>query len=143
MSDADGFKSDADTLNIIKSQLNSGAQALDAVSGAPHAVDAGMSSQAVGAMLSRLIGLSSATAHAIDDTASKVHAASGAYEDIENNARDQFKAQQMVRSASAHLPSGTQYAFDDSDENDEKPAPPKPNPVSHQVAEGRIEMVER
>lgn len=87
-----GYSYTPEALNSIVGQLQHGAKALDDVAAkAVDRVDAGASSGAVGAVLGNIIKMAVASAGALGGSATKVHAASGAYDDIENSQAGQIK----------------------------------------------------
>ncbi|RJQ91280.1 hypothetical protein [Amycolatopsis panacis] len=87
-----GYSYTPDALNGIVGQLHHGEQLLDRVAArAVTGVDAGFSSAGVGAALAGVIRMATAAAGALGGSASKVHAANGAYDDIENTHAGQLK----------------------------------------------------
>jgi hypothetical protein len=87
-----GYSYTPDALNTVAGQLNEGAQALDGgASRAVIGVDAGFSSNAVGAALAGVIRMATAAAGAMGGTASRVHSANGSYDDIDNSHAGQLK----------------------------------------------------
>ncbi|WP_329067771.1 hypothetical protein [Amycolatopsis sp. NBC_01480] len=85
-----GYSFTPDALNSIVGQLRQGEQELDRVtSGVVRGVDAGASSAAVGTVLSDIVQMATACAGVTGGTAAKVHAANGAYDNIENDAAGQ------------------------------------------------------
>ncbi|MFF0149131.1 hypothetical protein ATK36_4607 [Amycolatopsis sulphurea] len=87
-----GYSYTPEGLNSIVGQLRHGAKALDGVAArAVQGVDAGTSSDVVGTVLADLIKMATASAGALSGSAEKVHAANGAYDDIENSQTGQIK----------------------------------------------------
>jgi hypothetical protein len=85
-----GYSFTPDALNSIVGQLRQGEQDLDSVaSRVVTGVDAGASSAAVGTVLSDIVQMATACAGATGGTAAKVHAANGAYDNIDNDAAGQ------------------------------------------------------
>ncbi|HEV7981154.1 hypothetical protein [Amycolatopsis sp.] len=105
--DSGGYGYTSDALNGIVGQLHQGEQALDGVTpGAPNAVDAGFSSAAVGAALAGVMRMATASAGALGGSASKVHAANGAYDDIENTHAGQLKLNDKNDTPASRLQDG-------------------------------------
>ncbi|WP_037362087.1 hypothetical protein [Amycolatopsis orientalis] len=90
--DATGYSFTEGALNSIVGQLREGEKALDDVtSKVVRGVDAGASSAIVGTVLDDLVKLGVGAAGAAGGAAEKVHAANGAYDDIENTHAGQLK----------------------------------------------------
>lgn len=80
-----GFSYDEDALRDIKHELDAACSRMDtAIQKSVRAPDAGESSEVVGDGIADLIRMGTAMTHILDNVADKVHAASGAYADIEN-----------------------------------------------------------
>lgn len=101
-----GYQYDEDALHNIKQQLNSASSRMDkAVQNSVRAPDAGQSSEVVGDGIADLIRMGTAMSHILDDVADKVHAANGAYDDIENTAKNKMRvARQYGRGPGHGLP---------------------------------------
>ncbi len=81
----DGYSYEPGALRQITGHLQAGAESLDrVVTTKAAAVDAGASSDIVGEAMARLQKIGAIIAHTVDDTAGKVHAADGSYDEIEN-----------------------------------------------------------
>ncbi|MGV9297727.1 hypothetical protein [Amycolatopsis sp. NPDC003676] len=90
--DTTGYSFTEGALNGIVGQLREGEKALDeATSKAVRGVDAGASSAIVGTVLDDLVKMGVGAAGAAGSAAEKVHAANGAYDDIENTHAGQLK----------------------------------------------------
>ncbi|GAB3481126.1 hypothetical protein [Amycolatopsis cihanbeyliensis] len=83
----DGYRYERDGLTEARNHFASGATSLDeAISGELTAADAGASSVVVADALVRVRMAGILLAHAMDDIATKIDAAQGAYDEIENTA---------------------------------------------------------
>ncbi|WP_159396491.1 hypothetical protein [Amycolatopsis sp. AA4] len=87
-----GYSFTAGALEGIVARLRDGEQTLDvATSRAARGVDAGASSAVVGQAVAGIVKMGVAAAGAMGGAAANVHAASGAYDDIENSHAGQLK----------------------------------------------------
>jgi hypothetical protein len=87
-----GYGYTPDALNGIVGQLRHGEQLLDGVTvRAVTGVDAGFSSAGVGAALAGVMRMATAAAGVLGGSASKVHSANGAYDEIDNSHAGQLK----------------------------------------------------
>lgn len=103
---ADGYSYEPEALRDITHELNVACSRLDtAIQQSVRAPDAGESSEVVGDGISDLIRMGTAMAHVLDEIAGKVHAASGAYADIENTAANQVRVEsEYGMGPGGHLP---------------------------------------
>ncbi|GAA3588621.1 hypothetical protein GCM10022222_86290 [Amycolatopsis ultiminotia] len=87
-----GYSYTEGALTGVAGQLRDGEKALDATtSRVVQAVDAGASSAIIGTVLDDIMKMGVGAAGAAGGAAEKVHAANGAYDDIENNHAGQLK----------------------------------------------------
>src|SRR4051794_29740505 len=87
-----GYSYAEGALTGIVGQLRDGEKVLDgAISRVVEAVDAGASSAVVGTVLDDIVKMGVGAAGAAGSAAAKVHAANGAYDDIENNNAGKLK----------------------------------------------------
>ncbi|MCG3751721.1 MULTISPECIES: hypothetical protein [unclassified Amycolatopsis] len=90
--DTTGYSFTEGALKSIAGQLRDAEKALDGVtSNVVRGVDAGASSAIVGTVLDDLVKMGVGAAGAAGGAAEKVHAANGAYDDIENTHAGQLK----------------------------------------------------
>ncbi|RZS37001.1 hypothetical protein EV193_106236 [Herbihabitans rhizosphaerae] len=96
----EGYGYTTSALAAVAERFRSGAGTLDGATGKrAGAVDAGLSSDIVAAALVRVTQIGTVLAHVLDDTAGKVRAANGSYDDIENNNAGMMRLMQKQRDA--------------------------------------------
>lgn len=136
----DGYSYDEHALRDIKSELDVACSRMDtAVQESVRAPDAGESSDVVGDGIAELIRMGTAMTHVLDNTAQKVHAASGAYADIENMAKNRLRVvKEYGRGPGRHLPlDGSEPDVDPESAGDDPPVYAQPSmPDLSSVAPG-------
>lgn len=95
MADGGGYSFDEEALGDIANKLRAGADQLsEANQSMVDLVDAGASSDIVGAAMADLLMASMRQADSMDLHAGRVNSAEGSYWDIENNAEGEIKKQE-------------------------------------------------
>lgn len=88
----EGFSFDPDELRKSSAKYREASQTIDgALRKTPPTIDAGSSSQVVGAGIEKLIRLAAGGGLRARDLADKIHATNGSYADVDNNAAGKIK----------------------------------------------------